>query len=164
MLGRRYLEILKGLESAGVRYLVVGGIAVNLHGYTRFTKDLDLILDLHPENARRAIESLQASGLVPRVPVAASDFADTAQRDDWFERRNMLVFQMVDTQDPFCSVDLFVRNPLEFDAAWAQSLVEIISGVPVRVIGIRDLLTMKEAAGRPDDLRDVAALNALLKQ
>lgn len=46
MLGRRYLGILKALEAAEVRYLIVGGVAVNLHGYTRFTKDLDLLIDL----------------------------------------------------------------------------------------------------------------------
>jgi hypothetical protein len=134
---------------------------VNLHGYTRFTKDLDLILDLHADNARRAMQALQACGLVPRVPVAALDFADRVQRDHWFEQRNMLVFQLVDAQDPFCSVDVFVRNPLDFDAVSARSVVETIAGVTVRIIGIRDLVTMKEAAGRPDDLRDIAALNAL---
>lgn len=42
MLGRRYQEIIQALETAGVRYLIVGGIAVHLHGYARFTKDLDL--------------------------------------------------------------------------------------------------------------------------
>lgn len=163
MLGRRYLGIIHALEAAGVRYLIVGGIAVNLHGYARFTKDLDLLIDLDSTNALRAMEVLQECGLQPRVPVAATDFADPAKRDVWFERRNMLVFQLVDPHDPFCSVDVFIRNPIDFDAAWSRALVETLGGFVVRLVAVADLIAMKQLAGRPDDLRDIAALSELAK-
>lgn len=163
MLGRRYLGIIHALEAAGVRYLIVGGIAVNLHGYARFTKDLDLLIDLDPENALRAMEVLGDCGLQPRVPVAATDFANPAKRDDWFEHRNMLVFQLIDPKDPFCSVDVFIRNPIDFVAAWSRGVVEPVGDSVVRFVAIPDLVAMKQLAGRPDDLRDIAALAELSK-
>jgi hypothetical protein len=70
MLADRYLGIIDALERAGVRYVVAGDIAVNLHGFARFTKDLDLLLDLEPENPRRGMQALAGCGLRPRVPVA----------------------------------------------------------------------------------------------
>ena len=55
MSAARYESIIAALESANVRYVIAGGFAVNLHGFLRFTKDLDLILDLAPDNATRAM-------------------------------------------------------------------------------------------------------------
>lgn len=158
MLGRRYLGILKALEAASVRYLVVGGVAVNLHGYSRFTKDLDLLIDLDPVNALRAMEVLRDCGLKARVPVKLSDFADPSKREEWYTLRNMLVFQMVDLDDPFCSVDVFIRNPIDFDEAWARALIEWVGEARIRVAAALDLIEMKRLAGRPVDLSDIEAL------
>lgn len=163
MLGRRYLGILKALEAAGVRYLVVGGVAVNLHGYTRFTKDLDLLIDLDPINALRAMEVLRDCGLQARVPVKLADFADASRREEWFTLGNMLVFQMIDPDDPFCSVDVFIRNPIDFDQAWARAMVETMGETRIRVAAIDDLIVMKQLAGRPVDLGDIEALAELVR-
>lgn len=163
MLGRRYLGILKALEAASVRYLVVGGVAVNLHGYIRFTKDLDLLIDLDPANALRAMEALRDCGLQARVPVKLADFADASRREEWFTLRNMLVFQMIDPDDPFCSVDVFIRNPIDFDQAWGRALVETMVEARIRVAAIDDLIVMKRLAGRPVDLGDIEALADLIR-
>lgn len=60
--------IFRALAAAGVRFLVVCGLAVVAHGFVRFTADVDLVLDLSPDNARRAIEALQSLGYRPRAP------------------------------------------------------------------------------------------------
>jgi len=57
-----------------VRYVVVGGVAVVLHGVMRFTADLDMVIDLAPEQARTAMDVMTSAGFSPHVPVAASDF------------------------------------------------------------------------------------------
>jgi len=61
--------IATALADAGVRYLVAGGLAVNAHGYLRFTKDVDIVVHLVPENVSRAFAALQAIGFRPSVPV-----------------------------------------------------------------------------------------------
>lgn len=161
MSAARYESIIAALEAANVRYVIAGGFAVNLHGFLRFTKDLDLIVDLDSANAALAMNVLSGCGLRPRVPVPASDFADSAKRDDWFENRNMLVFQVWHPDDPACTVDLFIRNPVEFDGLWARASRETLGKTTCRFAGIEDLIVMKAQAGRPQDLRDIDELRRL---
>ena len=156
-----YQRILEALEGAGVRYVVVGGFAVNLHGFVRFTKDLDVLVDLDPVNARLAMEVLGGTGLKPRAPVPLSAFADTEVRQDWAENKHMLVFQLWHPDDPFCTVDVFIRNPIAFDGLWTRSMVTRLGSVPCRIASLDDLIAMKQMAGRPQDLRDILELQRL---
>ncbi len=73
--------IFRRLNEAGVRYVVVGGFAVVVHGYARFTADIDLMLDLSEENVQSALRVLKSEGYAPRIPVPMELFADTATRE-----------------------------------------------------------------------------------
>ncbi len=73
-------QVLAGLNVAGVRYLIVGGVAAVLHGHLRTTADLDLVVALDPANALRAVRALEGLGFKPRVPVSAVRFADANAR------------------------------------------------------------------------------------
>jgi hypothetical protein len=87
----RSVEAVAGaLNAAGVRYLVVGGLAVNAHGYLRTTVDLDLVVQLHPENVVRGLNALEGIGYKPRIPVTAEQFADQSLRDSWREEKGIL--------------------------------------------------------------------------
>ena len=83
--------IVRALEKAGVRYLVVGGLAVNAHGYLRFTKDVDFVVQLIPDNIERAFAALGALGYRPTVPIMAEQFADAALRESWIRDKGMRV-------------------------------------------------------------------------
>jgi hypothetical protein len=61
--------IVRALNEAGVRYLVAGGLAVNAQGYLRFTKDADVVIQLVPDNIKRAFAALAALGYKPLAPV-----------------------------------------------------------------------------------------------
>ena len=54
-----FLEFFRALEREGVRYLVVGGVAINLHGAERMTSDVDLMLALDAENQKPSIGRLR---------------------------------------------------------------------------------------------------------
>lgn len=140
---------------------MVGGIAVVLHGHLRATKDLDLAIDLAPEQARKAIEALTSAGLRPTLPVNAGDFAEPAIRETWVRERNMVVFQMVDPKDARRSVDLFAEPPIDFEDLWARAVLIAVDDVTVRVAAISDLVAMKRTSGRPLDLDDIAQLEKL---
>lgn len=159
----RFESIIQALEQGGVRYVVAGGFAVNLHGFLRFTKDIDLLIDLDPENASRAMRVLADLGLQPRVPVAIDDFADEGKRNEWFQQRNMLVFQLWHPTDAFCTVDIFIRNPIAFDLLWQRSERADLGRTTCRIASIEDLIAMKTQAGRPQDLRDIEALRHILR-
>ena len=73
--------IVRALNEAGVRYLVAGGLAVNAHGYLRFTKDADFVIELIPDNITRVFAALAPLGYTPPAPITAEQFADRATRE-----------------------------------------------------------------------------------
>lgn len=153
--------VLAALERADVRFVVVGGVAVVLHGHPRMTADLDLVIDLAAEPAGRAIAALVDLGLEPRLPVDPRTFADPDVRRAWAEERNLTVFTMLDPKDPLLDVDLFAASPLPFDELWERATLVHLDGQTVRIASLDHLIAMKKTAGRPQDLADVAALEAL---
>ncbi len=64
-----YVPVFEALNDMQVRYVVVGGLATVLHGYARLTADIDLMVDLEPEELRKSIDALAGYGMVPRLPV-----------------------------------------------------------------------------------------------
>ena len=149
------------LNETGVRYVVVGGVAAVMHGHARLTADVDLVVDLAPDPARRIVDALTELGLSPSVPVKATDFADPSIRESWTTEKGMVVFPMVDLKNPMRAVDLFARYPLDFDALWSRADVIDLNGIGVRVASIDDLIAMKRDAGRPLDLDDVDHLERI---
>lgn len=160
---RRSVEaIVDALNVAGVRYLIAGGLAVVAHGYVRFTADVDLILDLDPDNVRRAIEALEAIGYQPRAPVAFREFADAVSREQWRRERNMTVFSLYSDAHAATEINLFIDSPLDFESAYDVAVrMEVAPGVEAVFVGYRDLLRLKERAGRATDLDDIRQLKAI---
>jgi hypothetical protein len=160
---RRSLEsIVQALDSAGVRYLVAGGLAVVAHGYVRFTADVDLVLDPDPVALRNAVAALHGLGYRPRAPVAFEEFADAGKRRAWARDKGMTVFSASSPEHPATEVDLFLEPPVPFEDAYARAArLEIAPALVATFVGLEDLLAMKRAAARPQDLQDVAALEAI---
>jgi hypothetical protein len=154
-------EVLGALSQSGGAYLVVGGVAVVLHGHPRFTADLDLALRLDRENVLRILGALESLGYRPRAPVAALDFADADLREQWIRDKGLTVFSLWSPRFPATEVDLFVRDPFDFEVAHARALRVDLGGTVVMVAGIEDLIALKKAAGRPRDMEDIAALEAI---
>lgn len=155
------LGLLGALDQAGVRAVVVGGVAVVLHGHPRLTVDLDLVVDLEPGNVRSALEVFRVHGLRPRLPVDPDQFADPAVREQWRRERGLVVFSLHDPGNPLREVDVFAEEPIPFDQLWSASETVEVGGVSVRVASVAHLIDMKRLAGRPQDLADIAALDAL---
>lgn len=125
------------------------------------TVDLDVVVDLAPDPAARAMQVLTSLGLRPRLPVDARTFADETVRRRWVEERNLQVFSLYDPDDPFREVDVFATTPLPFEELFAAAELVTVDDVVVRVASVPHLIAMKEAAGRPQDVQDVAALRRL---
>lgn len=81
--------LVKALEAAGVRYLIAGGLAVGAHGHLRFTNDVDLVVQLIPDNIERVFAALASPGYRPGMPVTSSQFADRALREGWVRNKGM---------------------------------------------------------------------------
>jgi predicted nucleotidyltransferase len=150
-------SLFKVLNQDGGRYVLVGGLAVVLHGHLRATGDVDLVVDLAPDQVQRTLRALEQAGFRPYAPVPASEFADPDRRAEWIRDKAMLVFSL---RPPggVPMVDLFLDPPMPFDRLWDRSAVVTMRGVPVRVAALDDLIELKRRAGRPEDLADAEAL------
>ena len=150
-------------NSAGVQYLVVGGLAVVAHGYARLTMDTDVVLGPEVGNLRKALEVLGGLGFKPRAPVPLEDFADAAKRRSWALEKHMLVFTVWSSAYPLTEVDLFLECPFpSFDKAYERALKrDVAPGVPATFAGLEDLIALKRKAGRPKDLEDIRMLREL---
>jgi predicted nucleotidyltransferase len=153
-------SVLAALDDSGVRFVVVGGVAVVLHGHTRSTVDLDLVVDLASDDAVLAIEALSDAGLEPRLPVDARDFADEAIRRSWIEERGLQVFTMLDPEG-LLLVDVFAESPIPFEDLLRESKAVDLDGHEIHIASIDHLIAMKRAAGRAQDVADIEALESL---
>lgn len=156
--------IFRVLNDAGVRYLVAGGLAVNAHGYLRFTKDADFVIQLVPDNIKRAFTALQTLGYKPLVPITADQFADRSTREGWIRDKGMQVLQLWSDRHRETPIDIFVHEPFPFDEEFSNALVKPLYGsIEVRFVSIPTLIRMKEAAGREQDRIDIEHLRMRLE-
>lgn len=154
--------IARALHDAQVPFLVVGGIAVIHHGYGRVTQDVDLVIRLEREIILRAFQALAAVGYLPAVPITAEQFADRALRESWKREKGMKVLKFWSDQHRDTPLDVFIDEPFDFPTEHAAAAVrESLPGLPIRIVSLTTLLTMKREAGRPQDLADIDELNLL---
>ena len=157
-------SIARALNEAGVRYLIAGGLAVNAHGYLRFTKDVDFVIQLIPDNIARTFAALRALGYKPLAPVTAEQFADRATRESWIRDKNMQVLQLWSDSHRETSIDIFVQEPFPFDEEYRKALIKPLYGsIEVRFVSISTLIKMKEVAGREQDRIDIEHLRMRLE-
>ncbi len=154
--------IVRALNEAGVRYIVVGGLAVIAHGIGRTTFDVDIVIQLNPENIGEAFAALESIDYRPTVPINADQFSDASLRSSWIAEKGMLVLKMWGDSHRETPLDIFVTEPFHFEAEYRDALLhEVGPGTAARVLRLEALLAMKLAAGRPKDLADVDELNLL---
>lgn len=147
------------LNAAEVRYLIVGGLAVNAHGYLRATRDLDLVIQLEPANLRRGLECLFEIGYRLAIPVSVEDFADASKREAWRVDKGMIVLKLWSDDHRRTPVDVFVYEPFDFSKEFEKAcLNELQPGVFARIVSLEALINMKFVAGRPHDLLDIEEL------
>jgi len=155
--------IVEVLHGASVRYLVVGGLAVNAHGYLRFTKDVDIVIQLVPDNIARALGALATLGYRPLVPITAEQFAELGNRERWMREKNMQVLQLWSDLHRETPIDVFVYEPFPFDQEYARAMVKPLSEErEVRFVTIQTLIDMKLLADRAQDRIDIENLRMRL--
>lgn len=156
---RDVATVIDALNRAGVRYLVVGGIAVIHWGYLRYTSDLDLVLELTPENLRTASAALAPLGYTPKIPARLEQLADTALVARWKSEKGMLVFQLWSDRFRDIPIDVFIEEPFPFSAELERSARgEVMQGIGMPVVSYQTLRDLKTSAGRMTDLADLEGL------
>jgi predicted nucleotidyltransferase len=154
--------ILAALNSADVKYLIVGGLAVNAHGYERLTRDVALVIGLEPKNIICGLRALMGMDYHMIIPVSPEQFADSATRESWRREKNMVVLRLWSDLHRRTPIDVFIYEPFDFAREFASAKREfVMGGVEAPVISYSTLIAMKKEAGREKDLLDLQALAKL---
>lgn len=148
-------KICTALREAGVRYAIVGGHAVALHGAIRGTVDIDVVLAWNKKSLAATEKALNEIGLVSRLPISANDVFNF--RTEYIENRNLVAWNFYNPVDLSEQVDIIITYDLK---GKRTERIDLTDG-PIQVLSIKDLIDMKRQSGRPQDIEDVAALEKL---
>lgn len=154
------LPLLRFLHERGVEHIVIGGFAVNAHGFIRVTKDLDTVPASDAQNLSRLAAALKE---LDAVILETEDFedeelpADPTQVEDLAQGGNFCLQTRLGRLDVMQWIGGVESEDL-YSALAAEAVSGEVEGVPVRVCGLDHLLAMKRFAGRPQDLEDMRRL------
>ncbi len=142
-----FRDLFAALNAAGAEFLIVGGYALAVHGFPRFTKDLDVWVRANDLNAQRVWEALDAFG-APFGDLKLNDLSSPG-----------IIFQM---GLPPNRIDIITGiDGVEFQAAWEHRVSSTYGDQPVVVIGLDELIQNKESTGRPQDVLDAKTLRQI---
>jgi predicted nucleotidyltransferase len=138
-------HLLRSLNEAGVRYVLIGAVAFPVHGYARSTQDVDVFVEASEENARRVLEALRRFGY---------DVSDLTVSD--LQTFKILIRGYAVNPD----IHPYVEGAT-FEEVWSRRVLQAVGSTTAPFASLDDLIRMKEAAGRPKDLEDLKYLRRL---
>lgn len=145
VLNQDFKEFLQSLNDNNVRYLVIGGYALAFHGHPRYTKDLDIWIDLEETNASKVVQALQDFG-----------FSSLELKPDDFMEPDTTI----QLGYPPSRIDLLIGlKGASFAEAFLNRHQEMLDGITVNVIDKTNLILLKREAGHPQDLADLDNLS-----
>ena len=156
-----YLDLFSALDRHHVDYLLIGGLAVSLHGVERATMDVDITVAMAPDNLAHLIETAKELRLVPTLPVPLESLNDLELLRQWHKERHLEAFALRTPDLAGVTVDVLLFPPVEFSGMKQRAIVFNIADTSIRVVAIDDLIALKQAVGRPIDLSDIEHLQRI---
>ncbi|MDD3897223.1 MAG: nucleotidyl transferase AbiEii/AbiGii toxin family protein [Candidatus Peribacteraceae bacterium] len=153
-----YEPLLHAFAKNRIHYLIVGGVAVNLHGYPRFTNDLDILLALDQENLKKMAELMDRMGYQQRLPVSIQELSDERKARIFIKEKDLTAYSFIHDKYPQFNVDVLVAQSIDFEKFAVHTMRAEIWGIDVPVVSIDDLIAMKKHSDREKDIQDIVAL------
>jgi len=157
-----YLELFQKLESANIRYMLVGGLAMNLYGVPRSTMDVDIVLAMDQGNLRAFLDMVKQMNMQPVAPVSVETLLDPLVRKSWVRDKNMVAFGLRPADPSAPTVDVLIDPPLDIEAALKRVKSQPIGNCRVFLASLEDLIILKEKTGRAQDRADIEHLRRLI--
>ena len=149
-------NVIRALEKHNIKYALVGGYAVALHGAIRGTVDVDIVIALTKASLEGAESALGNIGLQSRLPITAEDVYRF--RKEYIENRNLVAWSFINPDNPIEVVDILITE----DVKNIKTVTRQAFGMTIRIAAIPDLIKLKKKSGRPQDIEDIRALEKLL--
>src|SRR3989339_1079054 len=149
-----YKDVFRALAKKKVRYLVIGGVAVNLYGFARTTLDLDLVIALDQNNRTQFYKTMRTLGFKSKKPALAKKLVCGEISPG---KTRVVSFY----RDEFELIDVFIQSPLNFEKAFNTRKTFRSEGLSIPTVSYTELLAMKKASGRDQDLIDIGYLKKI---
>jgi predicted nucleotidyltransferase len=157
-----YEEILKEFQREKVKYVIVGGLAVNLLGSLRTTADMDILVEMSDENLKKIVKIFKKHGYTVRQPVDPMNIANEKIRKDWIQNKHMKAFNFYKDSE-LKEIDIIIESPVPFSRARQTALFIQCGRFKLPVISIDNLIKMKKKSNRPIDMADIQELMEIKK-
>jgi predicted nucleotidyltransferase len=148
-------RVIQSLDKHKVRYALVGGYAVALHGVIRGTVDIDVVIALQKGQFTAAEKAMEAIGLQPRLPVSAAEVFEF--REEYIHNRNLVAWSFYHPKNPLEVVDILITE----DVRQIKTVEKKVDRLRIKVASVDDLIRMKTRSARPQDIEDIKALETL---
>ncbi|NQS90663.1 hypothetical protein HQ584_12840 [Patescibacteria group bacterium] len=157
-----YEEILRAFQKQKVKYVLVGGIAVNLLGSLRSTADLDILVEMSDDNLKKIIKILKNQSYRVKQPLDPKKIADKKTREDWIKNKHLKALNFYKKGD-LKEVDIIIESPVSFEEARRSAICIKVDKLILPVISIDKLIKMKKSTGRAIDKLDIKELKIIKK-
>lgn len=148
-------KVTDALNKARIRYALVGGYAVALHGAIRGTIDLDFVITLDEEQYKLVEKALANIDLTPKLPISAKEVFQF--REEYIKNRQLVTWSFINHNNPLEVVDIIITH----DANKMKTKTVKADSMTIQIATIEELIKMKKQSARPQDLEDIKALEKL---
>ena len=157
-----YLELFSKLEQFKVRYLICGGLAVNIYGIPRMTADIDLLLDFTKKNVTDFETAIKILMYQSQLPISISKFVNKEERQKAIQEKNLIAYSFFNSRTNYMSLDVLLDVPIPFEELWKAKEERAIDKFRVNLVSVQHLIELKKYANRKQDKEDVILLSKLL--
>lgn len=157
-------EIFNSLDKHDVKYLLCGGIAVNLYGIPRMTADIDVILQWDEANIVAFEKAIAEHGYKKHLFFELKSLLQLELRKQYVHEKNLIAYGYSSDTLQALTLDVLIEIPVTFEECWERKEIKHMQGVPVYVLSVDDLIKLKEFANREQDRSDIANLKKFYKK
>jgi len=154
-------DLLKLLAKSEVDFVLVGGLAVALRGYSRFTADVDVVLAMEADNLAKFIQAAKQADLRPTIPVPIETLGNPELIEQWYREKGMLAFSLRTADARPLVLDVLVKPVVPYADMRKQATILDIGVLKIAVATIDHLIVMKTGTGRSKDQIDIEELRKI---
>ena len=158
------IELYKSLQDHKVRYLLCGGLAINMYGVPRSTADMDIILELTEDNIALFLKAISTFGYQNALPISLSELADETKRKMMVQERNLIAFSFYSTIYQFVTLDVLMDLPFSFNELWQRKQIRKTIVTEVLLVSVEDLVALKTYSNREQDVLDIVSLKKIFPE